>query len=237
MFKSLLDIAFAVTLLSRFATAPAREHYLGLKQIVRYSCCTMDWGIVYWREHPVESLPKVDLARPEIDSSLPTFPMHKLLQLVGFVDAAYATDTKTRRSVTGLVFCLAGGAIAYKSKLQVTIATSSTEAEFIAAVHAAKIAKYLRAVLLEFGFPQDEATPLYEDNLSAIAMINERKPTSNSRHIDIQYFAIQEWRHRNIVVMRHIPGVINIADQATKALGWTLHSRHARHAMGHHGPT
>jgi hypothetical protein len=36
--------------------------------------------------------------------------------------------------------------------------------------------------------------------------------------------------------MHNIPGVINAADGATKALGWTLHSRHARRSMGHYGP-
>jgi hypothetical protein len=76
---------------------------------------------------------------------------------------------------------------------------------------------------------------LYEDNLAAIAMINQKKPTSRSRHIDIQYFAIQEWKRRGLIVMRHIPGVINVADQATKALSWVLHSRHARRSMGHYG--
>jgi hypothetical protein len=64
-------------------------------------------------------------------------------------------------------------------------------------------------------------------------MINENKPTTRSRHIDIQHFAIQEWRQRNTVEMRYIPGVVNPADQATKALGWTLHLQHARWAMGH----
>jgi hypothetical protein len=76
---------------------------------------------------------------------------------------------------------------------------------------------------------------LYEDNLAAIAMINQKKPTSRSRHIDIQYFAIQEWKRRGLIVMRHIPGVINVADQVTKALSWVLHSRHARRSMGHYG--
>jgi hypothetical protein len=113
-----------------------------MKNVVKYLRRTKDWGIIYWHEAPVESRPQVDHDQPDLDPSLPAFPTHSLLQLVGFVDAAYATDISTRPSVTGLVFCLAGGAIAYKSKLQVTVATSSTEAEFIAAVHAAKIAKY-----------------------------------------------------------------------------------------------
>ena len=85
------------------------------------------------------------------------------------------------------------------------------------------------------GGTQDGPTPLYEDNMAAIAMINECKPTPRSRHIDIQHFAIQEWQQRGIIVMHHIPGVINVADQATKALSWTLHSRHARRSMGHFG--
>ena len=192
--------------------------------------------MIYWRQAPIDSLPAVPLEHLPIDDSLPSYPSHDLLQLVGQVDAAHATDLSTRRSVTGLVFSLAGGAIAYKSKLQTTVATSSTEAEFIGAVHAAKIAKYLRSVLQELGFEQDGATPLYVDNQAAIAMINEGHPTPRSRHIDIQHFAIQEWRQRGIVEMHHLPGVINNSDQLTKALGWTLHSRHARRSMGHYGP-
>jgi hypothetical protein len=229
-----LDIGFAITLLARFAQAPAKEHYQALKDVVRHLRRTMDWGIMYWREQPVQSLPRVEFESPELDESLPQFPVHDPLRLVGFVDAAHAVDVKTRRSITGLVFRLAGGAIAYKSKMQATVATSSTEAEFIAAVHAAKIAKYLRSVLEELGFAQADPTPLYVDNLAAIAMINENKPTPRSRHIDIQHFAIQEWRARKLIGLFHIPGIVNPADQATKALGWTLHSRHARRAMGHY---
>jgi len=71
------------------------------------------------------------------------FPKISLSELVGFVDAAHATDVKKWRSITGWAFCYAGAAIAYKSKLQTMIATRSTEAEFMAAVHAAKTARYL----------------------------------------------------------------------------------------------
>jgi hypothetical protein len=231
-----LDIGFSITLLARFAQSPSREHYMALKGVTKYLRRTRDWGIIYWRDGPVDSLPLVPFDQPTVDPALPPFPSYQLLQLVGFVDAAHAVDLKTRRSITGLVFCLAGGAIAYKSKLQATVATSSTEAEFVAAGTAAKLAKYLRSVLAEFGFHQSAPTPLYEDNMAAIAMINECKPTPRSRHIDIQHFALQEWRRRGDIVMHHIPGVINAADQATKALGWTLHSRHARRSMGHYGP-
>jgi hypothetical protein len=73
--------------------------------------------------------PVDDIETLSVDNKdLPEFlKLSNLLELVDYVDASHATDLHTRRSVTGLLFCLAGGAIAFKSKLQPTIATSSTE--------------------------------------------------------------------------------------------------------------
>jgi len=88
--------------------------------------------------------------------------------------------------------------------------------------------------LRELGFEQSDPTPIYEDNQSAIKMINARVPTERSRHIDIQHFAIQDWKDAGDIVMIHIPGIINCSDQLTKPLGWVLHSRHARRMMGHY---
>jgi hypothetical protein len=230
-----LDIGFAVTFLARFALAPHKEHYTALKNVLCRT--TIVWGLVYGRRSPLSSLPFVALDQPALDpSTLPPYLVCPLDQLVGFIDASYAVDPKTRRSITCIVFCFGGAAIAYKSKLQVTVATSSAESEFYAAVHATKIAKYLRSVLDELGFPCSGPTPLYEDNQAAIAMVNECRPTPGVCHLDIQYFANQERHARGLIQMFHIPGVINNADQQTKALSFVLHSRHARRSMGHYGP-
>ena len=113
------------------------------------------------------------------------------------------------------------------------MALSSTEAELIAAVTAAKTARYVRSVMSELGFTQEGPTPIYEDNESAITIVNSCKPTERSRHIDIRFFAIQDWKARGDIELFHIPGVINPADDLTKPLGWVLHNRHARYFMGH----
>ncbi|KAI2490257.1 hypothetical protein MHU86_24333 [Fragilaria crotonensis] len=89
-------------------------------------------------------------------------------------------------------FMFCGGPLAYKSKIQSTVSTSSTEAEFLAAVHAAKIAKYLRSILSELGYAQLGPTTLFEDNVVAILMVNASRPTPRACHIDIQHFALQE---------------------------------------------
>ena len=82
----------------------------------------------------------------------------------------------------------------------------------------------------------DPATKLCEDNASTIKIANARQPTERSRHIDIQFFAIQDWKDAGDIVMEHIPGIINPSDDLAKPLGWVLHSRHARRLMGHYHP-
>jgi hypothetical protein len=74
-------------------------------------------------------------------SSFPATP-HPL-RIVAYVDAAHGNDLRNRRSTTGYGICLAGGGVAYRCKTQSVTATSSTEADFIAAVSTSKTILYL----------------------------------------------------------------------------------------------
>ena len=189
--------------------------------------------VVCQRPGPLADLPAVPFDWLDEDPSLPPFPSHERNELVGFLDAAHATDLRTRRSVTGCMLLFCHAAIAWKSRAQPVVATSSTEAEFCAAVSCAKAAKCLRFVLKELDALRPGPTPLCVDNEAAIAMINENRPTTRARHIEIQHFAIQEWRAQLDIVMRHIAGIINPSDDLTKAVSWILHGRHSRRGMGH----
>ena len=88
----------------------------------------------------------------------------------------------------------------------------------------------------EFGFPQKVPSPIFGDNLSSIMMANNIRPTDRTRHMDIRWFALQEWIHvdKDIIVI-HIAGIINPSDALTKALAWLKHHRHMSRAMGHLG--
>jgi hypothetical protein len=123
---------------------------------------------------------------------------------------------------------LSGALIGYRSKSQTITATSSTESKFIAAVSSTKVAKYLRSIFAQLGFPQLSPTPVHEDNKSTIKMVNADKPTKRSCHIDIQYFAIQDLGAK-------LRDILNPSDALTKSVGWVLHSRHAHRLMGHYG--
>jgi len=144
-------------------------------------------------------------------------------------------DLRKRRSTTAFAVTYCGGDIVYRSKTQGVNALSSTEAEFIAAVMAAKTARYLQSMLTELGFPQLKPTQIFEDNESTIRIVNTRVPTERTRHIDIRFFAIQAWKEQGDIILHHIPGIINPSDDLTKPLGWVLHSCHAPRLMGHYG--
>ena len=229
-----LDIGYAVCFLARFSESPHSEHYKALKGVCKYLRATKSWGLMYQRPRPLSDLPSVPFAWIDEDPTLPKFPTFERDELVGLLDAAHATKLRTQRSVTGFVLLYCHAAIAWKSRVQLLVATSSTEAEFYAAVSCAKAAKYLRYVLQQLDAIRPGATRLLVDNQAAIAMVNESRPTPRARHIEIQHFAIQEWRNNGDIVLDHCPGVINSSDDLTKPLGWVLHARHARRSMGHY---
>ena len=230
------DIGYAVITLSKFSTCPSDFHFVMLRKVAKYLRRTKYWGIHFRRSKRDDGLPACPTDSLSTDPTLPAFPSPEApFHIACFVDAAHANDLRRRRSTTGFAFMMAGGCISYKSKTQPLTATSSTEAEFYSAVSAAKHARYLRSILAELGFPQTAPTPMYCDNQSAINMINAQIPTERSRHIMIQYFAIQDWKSQGDIIMRHIPGIINPSDDLTKPLGWVLHARHCRRLMGHYG--
>ena len=229
------DIGYAITTLSKFSSKPHVIHYAYLKWVAKYLRTTKHWGIRFKRSVLRPELPPGTYDdRLDLPNSL-SFPTDiNKPELLCFVDAAYANDLRKRRSTTGFCFTFCGGAIVYRSKTQGVNALSSTEAEFIAACSAAKIALYIRSLLKELGYPPRGPTRIYEDNASTIKIVNARVPTERTRHIDIRFFAIQTWKEDNLILLTHIKGILNPSDDLTKPLGWVLHSRHARRLMGHY---
>ena len=59
------------------------------------------------------------------------------LQLYGYSDAAFA-DSVDRKSTSSYIYKLAGGPVSHKSSKQSILTTSTTEAEYVAIIHAAK---------------------------------------------------------------------------------------------------
>jgi len=131
---------------------------------------------------------------------------------------------------------MAGGTIAYKTRLQEVVALSSTEAELMAANDAGKMILYIRSILWDLGIPQMAATVIGEDNDACTAIGNAQKTTPRTRHLDIRYRALADWVERDFLVMERVDTSVNTADHLTKLLGRTLFHRHNDYLLGHVPP-
>ncbi|GJU57358.1 retrotransposon protein, putative, ty1-copia subclass [Tanacetum coccineum] len=93
-------------------------------------------------------------------------------------------DVDDLKSQTGYVFVLNGGAVDWKSTRQSISATSSIEAEYIAAYDASKEAVWIRKFISGLGIVPiiEEPINMYCDNTGAITIANESGITKGARH-------------------------------------------------------
>jgi hypothetical protein len=92
-----------------FVSFSTHKHYNTLRLLAKYLRMTVDWGILYWHQEAVSTLPVgpiVPLSMSDKDAEEPPpFPSSDPMRLIGLVDAAYGTGNH-RRSVTGIILCL-----------------------------------------------------------------------------------------------------------------------------------
>ncbi|KAJ2932734.1 hypothetical protein H1R20_g4383, partial [Candolleomyces eurysporus] len=138
------DIAYAVTKMAQHCANPTEEHLSKALYIMKYLAGTRNYSLVYEGRKGMA------------------------FGLESYTDADYAQDPTHRLSQTGNLVLLASGAVSWKSFTQKSIATSSTEAEYMALFDCAKQVAWLRLLLGELGFPMKAPTPIYVDNQGAI---------------------------------------------------------------------
>ena len=140
--------------------------------------------------------------------------------LRGFADADWATDTSDRKSQSGYVSMVYGGAVSWRSKKQPTIATSSCEAEIISLSMSMKEALWLRMLMSELKLiDPEEPTKVFEDNQGAKALVSDPKFSDRSKHIDIQFLRIREEIREKKIIVPYCATKDMLADMFTKPLG------------------
>ena len=187
------DIAHAVSVTSRYQSNPGEEHWTAVKNIFKYLRRTKDLFLTYGEGE---------------------------LKIEGFTDLDFQSDVDDRKSTSGFLFTINGGAVSWKSSKQATTAYSTTEAEYIAASDAAKEAVWIRKFIQQLGVVPTIALPisLYCDNNGAIAQAKEPRSHQKSKHIERRYHIIREIIGRSDITIQKIASADNIADPLTKAL-------------------
>ena len=110
----------------------------------------------------------------------------------------------------------------WQSRLQPTVALSSTESEYMAAGAAAQELMWLRELLREIGFEQHGSTSIYEDNRSCINLSENPMFHKRTKHILVRYHYIQDLVQKGFVKLIPLATTNMIADILTKPLGRVL---------------
>jgi hypothetical protein len=188
------DIAHAVGIVSQFCQNPGELHWLAAKRILRYLIGTKSFALVLGGTSPI--------------------------RLSGYTDSNYAPpgDLDKRKSTSGYCMNLGGGAISWSSKRQSTVATSSTEAEYMACCHASKEAVWLCMLLHAVGHTQRKATNIQCDNQGALILTADPSFHSRAKHIDVQYHFSRDRVERGELTFTYVHTSENMADIFTKPL-------------------
>lgn len=187
------DIAYAVSLVSRYSANPTPAHWNAVVRIFRYLRGTVHYELVY---------------------------KGSLEDLTGYTDSDWAGDS-TRRSTSGYLFNMGSGAISWSSKRQATVALSTCEAEYIGQTQATKEAIWLKKLLNQLLRPNDsdpKATVIFGDNQGAIALAKNAQFHARTKHIDIAHHFVREKVNDGTVDIRYVPTDKQLADGLTKAL-------------------
>ncbi|GJR50825.1 putative ribonuclease H-like domain-containing protein [Tanacetum coccineum] len=184
------DIMFAVCACSRFQVTPKTSHLSAVKRIFRY----------------LKGKPKLGLWYPR-DSSF---------DLESYSDSDYAGANLDRKSTTGGCQFLGRRLITWQCKKQTIVATSTTEAEYVAAASCCGQVLWIQNQMLDYGF-NFMNTKIYIDNESTICIVKNPVYHSKTKHIAIRHHFIRDAYEKKLIQVLKIHTDDNVADLLTKA--------------------
>ncbi|GJV34442.1 hypothetical protein Tco_1394842 [Tanacetum coccineum] len=183
------DIMFTVCACARFQVSPKTSHLLAVKRIFRYLKGKPSLGLWYSKDSPLE--------------------------LVAYTDSDYAGATLDRKSTTGGCQFLGNRLISWQCKKQTVVATSTTEAEYVAAASCCGQVLWIQNQLLDYGY-NFMNTVIYIDNTSTICIIENPVQHSKTKHIEIRHHFIRDCNTKKLIQMAKIDTQLNVADLLTK---------------------
>lgn len=184
------DIAHAMGVVSRFMSDPGKEHWKGVKWILRYLKGTQNMGLCFKGKDAI---------------------------LRGYTDADLGGCKDTFKSTTGYIFTVGGTAVSWMSKLQKSVALSTTEAEYMAVAEASKELIWLKTFLEELGKQQANYS-LYCDNESAVKLAKNPVYHGKTKHIGMRYHFVRDLISEGTISLKNISGASNPADMFTKSV-------------------
>ncbi|GJZ29608.1 retrovirus-related pol polyprotein from transposon TNT 1-94 [Tanacetum coccineum] len=187
------DIAYAVSVVSRYLANPGKNHWEAVKWILKYLRGTANVGLVYGTDRGNH------------------------VDVTGFVDSDYAKDPDKGRSINGYTFLVQGCVVSWKAMLQHVVALSTTKAEYMALTKAVKEAIWLRGLLEELGVVLNTVA-VNCDNQGAIYLSRNHVFPERTKHINVRYHFINEVLEAKTVKVLKVGTEHNVVDALSKVV-------------------
>jgi hypothetical protein len=186
------DITFITQQLSQFLSKPTQAHHHAALRVLKY----------------LKGCPGNGLF----------FPRNTSLALQGFSDADWAGCLDTRKSISGQCFFLGSSLISWRTKKQITVSRSSSEAEYRALASATCELQWILYLLRDLHVSCTKLPVLYCDNQSAIHIASNPVFHERTKHLEIDCHLIREKLHSGILKLLPVSSQDQVADFFTKAL-------------------
>ncbi|MBW0536608.1 hypothetical protein O181_076323 [Austropuccinia psidii MF-1] len=184
------DITYAVNYLARFSLGTDPSHWEALEHLIAYLRYTLNIGIYIGNEHPEN---KIEC----------------------YVDANWGGEGN--RSSHGFILFHNKNPIAWQSKRQATVASSTCQAEYMALSFASKECLWMTNL-----FHPILAIPtpiIYSDNKTSIDIALDIANRKQTRHLIREFNLINEYICTKKVILSWVSTDNQMADILTKALG------------------
>jgi hypothetical protein len=186
------DITFVTQQLSQFLSKPTQTHHQAALRVLKY----------------LKGCPGKGLH----------FPRSSSLYLQGFSDADWAGCIDSRRSISGQCFFLGNSLISWRTKKQLTVSRSSSEAEYRALASATCELQWLLYLLRDLHVQCTKLPVLFCDNQSALHIAANPVFHERTKHLDIDCHIVREKLHAGILKLLPVSSQDQLADFFTKPL-------------------
>jgi hypothetical protein len=191
------------TRMSKFITnPPPPKHWGAAKNGLKYLKGTKNFGLTLGGKIQGQNISKLQMNIKEL-----TFK--------GLSDADFANSIDDRRSIAGILVELWNSPIAWTSKIQPSVALSTTEAEYMALCKLTQELFNFRNLCKEMNLSLKEPITMMD---SYIKIAENDEFHQRTKHIDLRYHFIRGAIKDRIVQIERVDSKNNIADIFTKPL-------------------
>ncbi|KAF6515608.1 hypothetical protein HZS61_004349 [Fusarium oxysporum f. sp. conglutinans] len=198
------DLAFLLSILSRYMSNPSPAHSQLIKRGYRYLQQTKHYGLVLGgvRKDPKDAW-----------------------SVTAWADSDWKGDSSTGRSTFGWLVQLEESTVSWRAKRHETVALSTTEAEYTALSQCARELTWIRNLFSELQLSLDIPILLNGDNQGSLKLCRNPELHQRTKHIPLVEHHIREEIEAGNIDVQYVRSHEQIADGLTKPLPAASHDK------------